>query len=879
VSRRLLSGIGWLVPASDRAGWQREWLAEFEGAEQDRRAAGQPVSAGWRRARVWAACRHAVWLRWESLHLETVGQDVRHGWRGLRRRPGFAVAAVLTLALGVGGTTVIFSTVRAVLWRPLPFPSPDRLVLVGLVDTTTADSDAGNSVSPPDFVDYERQATAFSGMAAIRDDGYALTGDGLAEQISGHAVTRDFFALMGVPAALGRTLGAADGATGAPEVVVLSDHFWRAHYGGQANVIGRRIVLDGVSDEVVGVMPASFDYPIGVDVWTPLRFTVDDLTTQRGAHYLTVVARLSRQATETQARAEMAGIGRRLAAAYPKNDAHTAVTVVPLRRAIVGDVAPAMRVLLAAVILVFLVACINVASLVMGAGLDRGRDLAVRAALGAGRGRLVRGLLVESVLLAAIGGAVGIALAAAGVRAVAGARAVGIPLLDQTAIDGTVVLFTLAATTLAAMLFGILPAVVTSRRDGSRGLSGAGVRTTGSRGTSRARDVLVAGELAMAVALLIGAGLLARSFVALTRVPLGLEPDHVQTASVSLPEPAYHDPSRRAVFVEDVLARLSAQGDVEQAAGIFGLPLTDFSYYFNVATLDGVKPPAEPGLNVELRLVTPGLFSTIRAARVAGRDFAPTDRRGTAPVALVNQRAARLLWPRTDPLGHRVALSTRLGLGGAAAGGEVIGVVEDIRDSGPASPPRPTVYLSDAQFPMDFLTLVVRPRGTSTNLVGTVRQVVAAVDPTVPVFETRTLEDVAAKVVAQPRFYLELVGLFASVAIVLAAVGIYGVMAQNVGARTREIGIRLALGATPGTAVGLILRQAGVLTVGGLASGLLLALAGRHLVAGLLFGVQPVDGLTLAAAGAATFAVALLAAWLPARRAARVDPVATLRAN
>ena len=402
-------------------------------------------------------------------------------------------------------------------------------------------------------------------------------------------------------------------------------------------MIGRRVMLDGVSEEIVGVMPASSRLPDQgrrVDAAAVHRRGSDHAAR---AHYLSVVGRLGSRAIETQARVQMASIGRQLAAAYPKNDAHTVVAVVPLRRAMVGDVAPAMRALLSAVALVFLVACVNVASLVMGAAMPRGRDLAVRAALGGGVGRLVRGLIVESLLLAALGGACGIALAAAGVRAVASAQAVGIPLLDQASIDQTVVLFTLGATTLAAALFGILPAAMTSRPDRSRDLSGAGVRTTSNRGASRARDVLVAAEIALAVALLIGAGLLARSFVALTRVPLGLDPDHVQTASVSLPDAGYHDPNRRAAFVAEVLARLSAQGEVEQAAATFGLPLTDFSYYFNVSTVDGVKLRAEAALNVELRVVTPGFFTAVGASRVAGRDYAAADRRGTVPVALVNR--------------------------------------------------------------------------------------------------------------------------------------------------------------------------------------------------------------------------------------------------
>jgi putative ABC transport system permease protein len=873
---RLLSWIRWLVPGPDRAEWVREWLAEFECAERDRRHAGVPSSTAWKIRRAWAAGRHALWLRGHSLDLGTLGQDVHHGLRVLRHRPGFTLAAVTTLAIGVAGTTVIFSTVRAVLWRPLPYPNPDRLVMLSLIDATSPKPAETNSVSPPNFVDWRQRATAFTAIAAIRDDGYALTGESVAEQITGDAVTGDFFRVMGVPAAVGRALGPPDAASGAPEVVVLSDGLWRRRYGGDPAVVGRRITLDGISREVVGVMPRDFDFPLSSDVWTPLRFTVEDLTTQRGAEYLTVVGRIAASATETKAAAEMASIGQQLAESYPKTNGKTTVAVVPLRRAIVGDVQPALRVLLSAVGLVFLVACVNVASLVMGAGMTRGRDLAVRTALGATRGRVVRGLFVENVILAAIGGACGTAIAAVGVKAVAGAETVGIPLLDGTRIDQAVVAFTIAATTFAAVVFGVLPAVAASRPDGARELSGSGFRTTAGRGASRARDFLVMGEIAMAVALLIGAGLLSRSLISLTAVPLGLDVDHVQTGSISLPDSSYRDPNRRALFVEDVLARLAARGDVDHAAAVFGLPLSPFSYHYSLFDLDGAKPGDR---SVELRVVTPGFFATIGTPVVGGRDFAASDRRGSTPVVLVNRSAWRLLWPATEALGHRITLSTRLGLGGDRAGGQVVGVVGDVHDAGPSVAPRPTVYLSQQQFPVDFLTLVVKPRGVRADLAGAIRTAVASADPNVPVYANRTLADVGRRVVAAPRFYVQLVGLFALVAILLAAVGVYGVMAQNVGVRTREIGIRLALGASPGMAVGLMLRQAGALAGLGLAAGFGLAAAGRQMIAGILFGVQPVDGVTYGAVGGATLLVALLASWLPARRAARVDPVATLRAN
>jgi predicted permease len=407
-------------------------------------------------------------------------------------------------------------------------------------------------------------------------------------------------------------------------------------------------------------------------------------------------------------------------------------------------------------------------------------------------------------------------------------------------------------------------------------LTGAGVRTSG-RDASRARAVLVLAEISAAVSLLVGAGLLARSFLGLTRVPLGLDPDFVQTGSIALPDASYHDPERRALFVQDVVARLSARGDVQSAAATFGLPLTSFSYSIIVAERDGVTLAPGDRPSVEVRTATPKFFATIGTPLMAGRDFTDADRRGSAPVVIINERAAALLWPGANPLGHRVSIATTLGLGGAHVGGEVVGLVGDIHDVGPAVAPRPVVYLSGLQCPMAFAKFVVKPRADAATVATALREVVSSVDPAIPVFAERPMRDVAARVVAQPRFLLQIVGLFAGVAVVLAAVGIYGVMAESVRARTREIGIRLALGATPRSTVALILRQATWLAVASIGVGLAIAVAESRLLAKFLFGIAPTDVATLAGVSAVTLAVAIGAAWLPARRAARVDPVTTLR--
>ena len=876
---RALACLRWLVPRADRESWRREWLAEFAAADHDRVRAGVPSTRAWRASRLWAAARHACWLRANSWRPDGIGRDFRHGLRALRRRPGFTVAAALTLAIGVSGTTVIYSAVRAVLWRPLPYPDPGRLAMVSYVAGPGPKAQP-YSGSAPDFLDWRRTSHTFSGMAAIRDDSPAVTGDGPAEQLVGHSVTGDFFGVFGVPAALGRVLGPSDDALGGPMVAVLSDALWRKRYGADPAIVGRRMLLDGVSYEVVGVMPPAFDYPIGSDIWIPLRFTEADLTGQRGARYLTVIARRLASVSESDASAQMAAIGRHLAETYAKAPVRDAlVTVVPLHDALLGaSVAPAMGVLFGAVGLLFLVACVNVASLVMGAAIARDRDVAVRTALGASRRQLARGLFIESVMLAALGGLVGIAAAGVGVRAVAAMSSAGIPLLDGTRVDRSAMLFTLAVTAAAAVLFGVLPALQASR-SGSGVTGSEGVRTTAGRGASRVRDGLVIGEIAMAVALLVGAGLLARSFLALTRVPLGLNPDRLQTASISLPEASYSDPARVPQFLDDVLTRLKARGDVANASAIFGLPLTDFSYYINLWDRDGVSMTTGKRIFVEMRAVTPGYFATMGIPTEEGRDFQAADRQGSAPVVIVNRAAAALIWPGTEALGHRLGIATRFQRQGMRLGGEIIGVVGDVRDAGPTRPPRPTVYFCEAQVPFNFLTLVVKASGRSMDLSRALRAAVSSVDPNVPVYDERSMSAVEASVVAQPRFYLLLVGLFATVAIMLAGIGVYGVMAQHVGAKTREIGIRVALGASPRAATGLVLRHAGTLAVVGLCAGVGLAMVARRAVVGLLFGVQPFDAPTLAAVVVVAAAAALLAAWIPARRAARVDPVTTLRAT
>jgi predicted permease len=520
------------------------------------------------------------------------------------------------------------------------------------------------------------------------------------------------------------------------------------------------------------------------------------------------------------------------------------------------------------------------ANLVLTRALGRARELAIRSALGAGRVRLVRGVLVESSLLALGGGAAGLALAVWTSRAIASLDAgLGIPLLDETRVDGAVIAFTAVISVAAALLFGSLPALQTSSiRDLAARIRESGGTATGDRQRQTLRAVLIVAETSLAVVLLVGAGLLLRSFLHMASVDLGFDAHGVQTFNGSLPDSAYDTPAKRAAYIDALTTRAGSLPGVTSAGAIFGLPLTNFGYTISMSTLDGrrLDNDEQNARSMQVRVATPGYHRAMGIELVKGRGFDAGDRLGAMPVVLVNETAATRLWPEQDPLGRQFTLGTRLGQGGSPAGGTVIGVVRDVRDFGPVRPVRPTVYLAHAQFPMSFATLAVRTGGGSVPT-NALRAIVTELDPNVPIFSVRTMDERVAAATAQPRVYVLLLGLFAAVALLLAALGIYGVLAHAVSQRTREIGIRLALGAGRAAVIAMVVRQATFFAVAGLGVGLALALAATRLMSGLLFQVQPHDAATYASVACGLFAVALVAAYVPARRAAHVDPVRALK--
>jgi putative ABC transport system permease protein len=803
--------------------------------------------------------------------------DLRYALRALRTNPGFTLVAVLTLALGIGANTTIFSVVNGVLLRPLPYRAPERLVQV-----FESRSGARGTVSPPDYVDWREQSDVFDGLATLNtSSSFALSsGTGPAEQINAASVTPNFFSMLGVRPALGRDFVPAEGVAGQAQVALLGYGLWRRRFGGDAAILGSAVQLDGQSYQVVGVMPAGQEYPREAEIWVPLAFTERDLATQRGAHYLDVIGRLRPGATLEAAQSQMTTIAGRLAEVYPGTNRDAGAAVVPLRESMVGSVGPALKVLLGAVGLVLLIACTNVANLALARARRRERELSVRLALGAGRWRLVRGVLAESLLLSLAGGGVGVAVAAWGVPLLRALQPGNIPRLDEVRLDATVLAFALGVSLLSAVLFGLLPSLQLSSRAGLReSLSGEGRTLTAHRRARRARNGLVVAEMTLAVVLLAGAALLMRSFVSLVRVDPGFAPDRVFSFSLSLPDGRYGTPERAEAFYAELLDRLRAVPGVTSAGAVFGLPLSGFRFGISTSELDGTRLSDEEQdrLSTQVRIVTPDYFRTLGVAVVQGRSFTDADRHGAPPAIIVNEAAARLIWPDADPLGHRLTIGTSFGLGRGRVGGEVVGVVRNTRDFGLEAESRPMAFLPHRQVPVGFMSVVLRTAGEPGALSRAVSAQVAALDPEVPLFDVRTMDERLAGAVARPRFYLLLLGAFALVALALAAVGIYGVMSYTVGERRREIGVRVAMGARPGEVQALVVRQGMSVAAIGVTLGLAGSLAAARLLRSLLFGIGPADLPAFAAAVALLSAVAVLACYVPARRAARVDPMVALR--
>jgi len=806
--------------------------------------------------------------------LDSIRQDTAYAVRRLAKSPGFTLVAALTLALGIGATSAIYTVVSAVLLRPLPYPEPDRLVEVD-------QAWKGKPVayySPQNFLDVEAQAKSFERMAALDQSGVTLTGKGSPTRLEGAFVSASFFDVMRVRPAHGRGFAAGENEPGRTMVAVLGHKLWRDRFGGDPAVVGQTIHVDREPRTVVGIAPLGFSYPEGVEIWLPLVYDELFRTNSRGAWYLNVVGRLVPGVSTAGAAQEVATIAARLEKAYPNANEGVGGGVRSLHEATVGETRRALFVLLGAVGLVLLVACVNVANLQLARASGRASELGLRAALGAGRGRIVRQLFTESLLLALVGGVLGVLLAGAIVDGLLALAPAGVPRLAEVRVDRGVLAFAAVLSLLTSVLFGALPALQVSRRataaalrEGSRGVLG------GAR--SRLRAGLVVGQIALAMVLLAGSGLLLRSFNQLRRVDPGFDARSALTFRVSLPESAYADDARRVAFHEALDSRLSALPGVVATGAVTALPLTGANFQISL-TIDGRPelPPAQQP-SIDVAMATPGYFNAMRIKLVRGRGITPDDDESHPQVVVLNESAVRQHFPGEDPIGKRI----KLGLGRRPdkpkAGGEVVGVVRDVKRHGLAKDSQPEIYLPYAQYAAQSMAFVLRSSVPPLSLASAAEAAVHELDAQLPVVRVSTLEQVRARSISEPSFYTLLLGVFAVQALFLAALGLFGVMSYAVSQRTRELAVRLALGARQQELRRLVLREA--LALG--AIGLLLGLGGALLLSRtlttLLFSVSPSDPATLAVVGGLLLLTTVLAGYLPARRATRIDPVVALRAD
>ena len=796
--------------------------------------------------------------------------DLRLAGRGLSRSPGFTVTAVLVLALGIGLNATVFSVLRGVVLRPLALPGPERVV--ALHSSNPAAGWPEFSVSPADFLDWSREIRSLRAMVAWVSYDAAATGLGPAEQVPASAVTSGFLEVTGVRPMLGRPFVEAEFAPGAPRVAIISHEAWVTRFGGTADVLGQNWVLDGENREIVGVMPPGFVFPAArSDAWLPFQMPPDAMS-QRGAHYLTVAGRLADGATLEQAQTDLVTLAARLERDFPRSNTGWTALLRPLHEEVVREARPTLVLLMNGVWLLLLLACANVASLVLVRAAGRSGEVAVRSALGAGRGRLVRHALSEVMVLVAAGAALALPVALLGTDLIRRLAPPGVPRIDEVRLDSVALLFTLGVTALSAVLVGIAPARRILRADLRRALAGSGGRSVGQH--RALHRWLVAAETALALALLAVAGVLLKSKARLEAVDPGLDPSSTLVASVSLPGKRYPDSESIVRFQTELLAHAGALPGVESASLIFGLPLTGFGWSGSFI-IDSMPVPDGVRQSAQVRVVSPEYFTTQRIPVLEGRGFTSEDRRGSRRVLLVSAAAARHFWPGIKPFGRYLRFGVRPG--DDRPEGEIIGIVGDVRERGLDQEPRPIVYVLADQVAVDEVALLLRSSVAPASVAPGLRRIVSALDPEMPLSGVRTMEDVLRDATAPQRFRVWLMGFFALLAVALAGLGMYAVLSHVVSQRTREMGLRRALGASDrqvrGEVVRSGMRDAAVGATVGLGIGWLIT----RKLSGLLFQVTPGDPVVLAGSAALFLGVALLACWVPARRATRVDPGLVLR--
>jgi len=792
-------------------------------------------------------------------------RDTRYAVRQLMASPAFTVVAILTLALGIGATTAIFSVVNGVLLRPLPYPRPASLVLVFEV----VPQYGRFSVAPANFLDWRRQNTVFQRIAAFNSSSATLSEGGDAERITSGAVSWDLFELLEVTPALGRSFREDEDAPGKNTVIVISHGMWQRRFGGDPNVLGRSLTLSGVTVTIVGVMPPGFYFPTrAAEFWQPIALNPAKAT--RGGHFLGVIARAKPGITVERAGAEMRTIAERLAKEYPQNSANESAEVAALHEQVVGRIRPALLTLLSAVGVVILIACANVANLLLVRASARGKEIAIRSALGAGTRRLVSQMLAESLVLSLTGGALGLLLAYLVIKPIKTLSAGSIPRVDDVSIDPQVLLFALGISLVTGVLFGLAPAWHALRTGPSEVLKEGG-RSSSASGGRLMRGGLLIVEVALSIVLLVGAALLLRSFSRLTHVDPGFRADNVLAFRVALPETTYPQPHNRTAFFDRLITDLEALPEVTAASIVQSMPLRgDYVLSFDIRG----RPPANPGdeLSANYRSASPDYFRALSIPLLRGREFTQQDTDKSPRVAIVDDAFVRRHFPTEEPIGRGIDIGN-----GTEGFYETVGVVGNVRYNGLDEKATPTMYVPASQDVFSAVWVVAQTNGNPANAAASARQVVRNIDRGLPAFQMSPLADVVADSVAQQRFSMLLLAVFAAIAVFLAAVGLYGVVGYTVSQRTQEIGVRIAMGAQRGQVLGLVVGGGMKLAIAGVLIGVVGALLLSRLIERMLFEITPLDFMSYVSTSLLLLVIAAFACYIPARRATRVDPIVALR--
>ena len=871
----------WLRPATVDEDFERELESHLDMLAEENVKRGMPPGEARRAARIRLGGTAQLRQTNRDLRglpvLEELLQDVRYASRMLRRNPGFTLVAVLTLALGIGANTAIFSVVYAVLLKPLPYAHAEQLFNVFQQQARDASVQTGWSYL--NFAALREQNHAFEDMAGVQFHQLTMTGRGEPAVVDTSVVTPELFSVLGQQPLAGRAFLPEDGKPGAPGVVILSEGIWRSQFGSDPQALGASITLDMRPFTIVGIMPDAFRYPAiskARQIWIPL--AQDPLfgpwMANRGGHWLQVTGRLRPGITLAKAQAELDGLAARLAKEFPAENDGWVIRTIPLQGLIVMNVRPALLMLSGAVGLVLLIACANIANLLLARATTRAREIAVRTTLGAGRARIVRQLLSETAVLGVLGGVAGVALAYWGVQALTALLPASVPRVNAIRIDATAFLFALLLATVASCLFGLTPAFLSTSENLQGSLREGGSRAGESPTSGRARRMLAAAEVALAMVLLVAAGLLLRSFAKLTAMSPGFDPQQVVKAEISLPRAQYSSPRQWVAFADDLLARVQAQPGLHEAAVAIPVPIAN--HYINLGFDIAGRPAASTSASRTANYVaaSPGYLRVMGIPVLSGRFFDDRDTTGTARVCVISRAMARIYFPGEDPIGQSLQFAFPPD---TDAPREIVGVVGDVRDVALGAEPGPMMYAPFAQAPFAGVNVIVKSTLGADAVAAAIRRQSAEIDKNLPVSEVAYMPEAVEASTAQPRFRTLLLGIFAAMALVLAATGIFGVISYSVSRRTQEIGVRMAMGASRAAILRMVLRETLGLTVAGLAVGIPCSLAASRLVGNMLFGVPANDPATLAAVVATLAGSAVLAGYLPAQRAMRVDPMIALR--